>query len=289
MIDPFGFFIHWLIQPVFTWINDVMLTFVNFILASMVAVSNTLLDSVITQVTTDLIQAIAIGMFAIGLTFSIYDYFNGLDNSNAQYSNHNFGDKLVPIIISGAYTCTYVKLTLLTFTAVQKLSVDILNVTEAGYVIEMDKYSNLPFLTKFTHYVGPGMMILVLGIIIFSAWDLFKEVMTKAPLLIITMGVGAIKPFSIARGNVDEVFTYIKSIFGIGLVMTIKLMFFVWGISLILVPDTTSLCVGIGLVIASKNVEKALGELGNSISTQYGGRNGISNAMRNFSLAKGFM
>lgn len=288
MINPFGFFITWLIQPFFTWINEVLLTFVNFILASMVAVSNTLLDNVVTQVATDLIQGIAVGMFALGLTFSIYDYFNGLDNSNSQYSNHNFADKLVPIIVSSIFTSSYVKLTMLSFTAVQKMSVDILKITEAGYVIEMDKYAELPFLTKFTHYVGPGMMILVLVIIIFSAWDLFKEVMTKAPLLLITMGIGAIKPFSIARGNVDEVFSYIKSIFGIGLVMTLKLMFFVWGISLILVPDTTSLCVGLGLVIASKNVEKGLGDLGNSISTQYGGRNAISSTMRSFSMAKGF-
>lgn len=289
MLDPLGFFTHWLTQPLFQWISDVLLTFVNFALASLMAISNNLLDNSVSIAIMDVTQLVAIGMFGLGVMFTAYDFFNGVDNSNSQWANNNFVDKLTSLAMASVFTTTYIEATKLAFTAIQKMTVDVLNVTQSGFLIELDNYNDLPFLDKFTHYIGPGLAIIILIIIIFSVWDLFKEGVTKVPLLLLTMIVGCVKPFSIARGNVDEVFGYIKSIIGIGLVLMMKLMFFTWGISMIMVPHTDSMIVGIGLVIASKNVEKGLGELGTTLSSSYGMRNAMGGAVRSLSMAKGFM
>lgn len=286
MISPWDFFVRWLTEPIYKWVSEMLLAFVNFSLSSLMSISSNLLNNVISVAIMDLAQAVALLMFALGLTFGVYDYFNGIDNSNSQYANNNIADKIIPIMVSSVFASSYIKATKLTFNVIQKMTVDILKVNQAGMVIELENYADLPIFEKFTHYVGPGVAIIVLAIILFSVWDLFKEGVTKVPLLLLTMITGSIKPFSIARGNVDEIFGYIKSIIGIGLVFMMKLMFFTWGIAMILVPHTDSLIVGVGLVIASKNVEKGLGELGTSLSTNYGMRNAMSSAARILSMAK---
>lgn len=265
-----------------------MLDLVRVMLQLLIDTSNVLLNSQITVGVESLLQIVAFSMFAFGVVFAVQDYFNGIDNSNFQYANNNFIDMVIPIIFSSLYTASFVLGTKLLFQLVTSFSTDILQAAQLQYTINYENWNPPGFIESITQPDLNGIVIIIfLIVVIISAWDLFKEIVTKVPLLILTMIVGSIKPFAIARGNVDEIIVYIKSVIGISLVLIIKLFFFTWGLAMILSPQSEMLVLGIGLVIASKYVDNALGDFANSMATQYGGRNAVSSTIRNLSMVKG--
>lgn len=287
-LSPLSFLTDWLLSPLINWLKEMMLDIVTVMMQMLIDTSNVLLNSQLTIGVESILEVVAFSMFALGLIFAVQDYFNGIDNSNFQYANNNIIDMIIPIVFSSIYTASFVEGTKLLFLIVTSFSTDILEAAEYQYTLNYEAWSPPSFWESITNPDLSGIVIIVfLIVIIISAWDLFKEIVTKVPLLILTMMVGAIKPFTIARGNVGEIIVYAKSVIGISLVLIIKLFFFTWGLAMILSPQNTTLILGIGLVIASKYVEKALGEFATSMATQYGGRNAVSSTIRNLSMIKG--
>lgn len=287
-LSPLSFLTDWLLSPLINWLKEMMLDLVRVMLQMLIDTSNILLNSQVTIGVESMLQVVAFSMFGLGVVFAVQDYFNGIDNSNFQYANNNFIDMVIPVVFSSLYTSTFIVGAKLLFLMVTSFSTDILEAAQYQYTINYEMWKTPGFLESITNPDLSGIVIIIfLIVIIISAWDLFKEIVTKVPLLVLTMIVGSIKPFSIARGNVDEIVVYIKSVIGISLVLIIKLFFFTWGLAMILSPQSEMLILGIGLVIASKYVDNALGDFANTMGTQYGGRNAVSSTIRNLTMIKG--
>ncbi|MGL4588856.1 MAG: conjugal transfer protein TrbL family protein [Mycoplasmatales bacterium] len=223
-----------------------------------------------------LITSVSASMLVLGMIFSFQSYFDMTSNTNTSVTNTSIIDWIKPIIFGTAFCTTFVVATKSIAIFGFNVITPTLNSFTVGNPYSMPDDMRLR-VAKYgmDTFTLPLITITILVVVIMGTWHIIKKTFLYNFLMLFKLVEGASYVKPITEGNTELIGTYIKAVGGICITYGLEVILFFWGLQMLTDYDMSLFGLGIGAIIASRNVDRMLGALGVQTQTSTGFRNSL--------------